>query len=750
MELHTALIVFTIRDKSFCRELAIVRSKTRVSGLVLACVLLFGLQPAFASWQALGGVVGGCNGPINAFAEQSDGSLVIGGDFSVCGDLAVENIAIFHPDSNSWSALGSGIDGSVLAVAVYGRDIYAGGYFFEAGGAEARGVARWDGNAWHSLGEGANAGVVGAVHAIAVAHGLVYIGGSFTRSGAGGQSLLARWNGADWVPLPTGNPDASGSVDSLLVSGNDLYIGGKFSSLGLVPGTNLLRWDGNEWHAVGEAQALGSVPVSAMTMYQGDLYVASNGEYPFGGGAVQHWNGQEWRSMGSVPHFSNIYALAAVSGKLWAGGSFSLIDNVPARHLASWNGDSWETAGVGADGDVDGAVYALKAMGRQLYAGGVFLRPGGTPASHVARWSGAFWSALGGGIGQGADAYTFAMTTHGNDLYVGGDFGQIGGIEANRIARWDGNAWHALGDGPDNGVNGLVTALAFVGEDLYVGGYFTQAGGASAQYLARWDGTAWHALPEQPSDAVHALAANGDQLYVGGYFTRTGDRTTNHVALWQGGQWRSLGGVNVATIGTNSVVLALAVSGNDLYVGGEFSRAGGQTASRIARWDGAAWHTLGSGSAQGVSSVVRALSVRGSDLYVGGQFSSAGGVLVRRVALWNGVEWSALSPPGGEPGVAPFQVFALQATDVGLYVGGLFSPEAGQPNQGFALWNGSHWADLDIGVGSGSSAQVRALARVGGDMVVGGYFGSVGQGQVSSHLARWIESPDPIFADGYE
>ena len=142
--------------------------------------------------------------------------------------------------------------------------------------------------------------------------------------------------------------------------------------------------------------------------------------------------------------------------------------------------------------------------------------------------------------------------------------------------------------------------------------------------------------------------------------------------------------------------------------------------------------------------------MRGNDLYVGGQFSSAGGVMVRRVALWNGVEWSALGPPGSAPGVAPVQVFALQATDAGLYVGGLFSPEAGQPNQGFALWNGSHWADLDAGVGAGSIAQVRALARVGREMVVGGYFGSVGDGQVSSHLARWTEAPDAIFADGYE
>jgi trimeric autotransporter adhesin len=750
MELDVALIVFTFRDKSLCPESAIVRSAIRLTFQVLACFLLFCLQSAAASWQSFGGVVGGCNGQINAFVERPDGSVVIAGYFNVCGDLAVENIAVYHPDSNSWTALGTGIGGGVNALAMYGDDLYAGGYFSEAGGVEARNVARWDGNAWHGLGTGAIAGVNGTVNAVAVAHGLVYIGGSFTRAGATGQSLIARWDGQDWVPFPSENSGASGAVYSLLVSGNDLYVGGKFSSLGLVPGANLLRWDGNAWYAVGGPGDRGSAPVNAMASYQGDLYVASNQENYWGAGTIHRWNGQEWQLTGFVPTFSFIYALAVVDGKLWAGGAFQLIDNQSARNLASWDGQGWEAAGIGPDSGVDNAVYALRAIGQQLYAGGVFSHPGGTPASNVARWNDGIWSALGGGTGLGADAYAFAMTTHGSELYVGGDFGRIGGIQANRIARWDGSRWHSLGEGPNNGLNSLVTALAFVGEDLYVGGYFTQAGGVNAQYIARWDGHDWHALPGGPDYVVHALAADGDKLFVAGDFLVAGGRTSNHIALWQGGQWNSLGSGSLESIGTSFRVLALAVSGNDLYVGGEFSRAGGQPASRIARWDGTTWHTLGSGSAQGVSGTVRALSVRGNDLYVGGAFGYAGGMLVRRLALWNGVEWSALGPTGGEPGLAPLQVFALQVTDSGLYVGGMFPSASGQPNQAVALWNGREWADLEGGIGPGPDAHVRALAKSAGEIFVGGSFGTVGGGQVSSHLARWVESPDRLFADGYE
>src|SRR4051812_19027244 len=44
--------------------------------------------------------------------------------------------------------------------------------------------------------------------------------------------------------------------------------------------------------------------------------------------------------------------------------------------------------------------------------------------------------------------------------------------------------------------------------------------------------------------------------------------------------------------GTNSAVYALLVSGSTIYVGGDFTTAGGVAANRIAAWDGTTWSAL--------------------------------------------------------------------------------------------------------------------------------------------------------------
>lgn len=171
-------------------------------------------------------------------------------------------------------------------------------------------------------------------------------------------------------------------------------------------------------------------------------------------------------------------------------------------------------------------------------------------------------------------------------------------------------------------------------------------------------------------------------------------------------------------------VNAVAVDGQDIYIGGQFSTLAydaGIGINNVAMWDGHGWNALGSGSTNGVNGTVYALAgvaepggtpavevlqPSGSDLYVGGVFATANGVTVHSVAEWNGSGWLALG--GGiqscsqftSPGVctagdlADGTVFAFALSGSSLYVGGYFNDAGGHWIFSIAKWSGSTWSSL--------------------------------------------------------
>jgi hypothetical protein len=115
--------------------------------------------------------------------------------------------------------------------------VYAGGFFTTAGGTAANQIAKWDGSSWSALGSGigGTSGTYPAVEALAVFGSDVYAGGYLTIVGGSGANSIAKWNGNSWTALGSGiggPSDAYPFVSALAVSGSGVYAGGYFTAAG--------------------------------------------------------------------------------------------------------------------------------------------------------------------------------------------------------------------------------------------------------------------------------------------------------------------------------------------------------------------------------------------------------------------------------------------------------------------------------------------------------------------------------------
>jgi hypothetical protein len=686
----------------------------------------------------------GVNGEVRAIANSGN-SIYVGGQFNSADDIVLTNIAKWN--GTNWSALGSGVNGAVNAIAIDGSFVYAAGQFTSAGTVPANRITRWNGTNWSALGSG----IAGTrVTALAVdALRALYAGGEFTNASGVVVANIAKWDGTNWSALGSGlsNDPYAAWVVALAMRGTDLYAGGFFTEAGGVSVSCIAKWNGTAWSALGAGvDDLDYVPqVTALAVKGNDLYVG--GAFTRAGGAsvghVARWNGTDWSAVGTglTRYFGDIpvAALGFNEDDLLVGGRFEMAGGSSATNIARWNGSAWSQFAGGARGTVKSIAADVSGVhvGGSFTAGNV-LRPLG-----IVQWSGTSCSNVSAGGGKGLYGPTSvgdtvnAVAVNGSNVFVAGGFSVAGDSNVWNVARWDGVNWWPLG----GGVNGPVYALAFSGTTLFAGGDFDSAGGVSATSIAQWNGTSWAAVGNGIAGTVQAFAVSGNELYAAGAFATAGGISASNIARWTGSAWLPLGS------GINGPVYALAVTGSVVYAGGKFTSAGVVNATNLARWSGSAWSAV-SGGVGGIANPiarirpppVSALALSGSDVYIGGDFAWAGGIVATNLARWDGTQWHAVG--AGVTGIAAFApppaVAALRFHGEELVVGGSFNRVGNLSALNLARWDGTNWSSFGEGLSGGinSPSVVRALAVSGARIYAGGHFKFAG-GKPASDFAIW-------------
>ena len=339
----------------------------------------------------------GMNGGVYALAVDGSGSVYAGGDFTSAGtcDSAAGCIGIAKWDGSTWSALGSGMNGSVLRWRWMGAGACTRGAFHQRGhvrhAAGCNYVAKWDGSTWSALGSGMN----NTVYALAVdGSGALYAGGYFTSAGtcdsAAGCNFVAKWDGSAWSALGSG---MNSHVYALAVDGSgSVYAGGTFTSAGTcdsAAGCNYVaKWDGSTWSALGSGMNDGVYALAvdgSGSVYAGGYFTsAGTCDSAAGCNYVAKWDGSTWSALGSGMN-SYVYALAVDgSGSVYAGGFFNSAGTCDSaagcNYVAKWDGSTWSALGSGMNN-------ACLCAGRgSLWVGGGFTQAGDKPSSYIAQW----------------------------------------------------------------------------------------------------------------------------------------------------------------------------------------------------------------------------------------------------------------------------------------------------------------------------------------------------------------------------
>ncbi|MBE2214177.1 MAG: delta-60 repeat domain-containing protein [Opitutaceae bacterium] len=558
------------------------------------------------------------DGSVYAIAVQSDGKVIVGGDFVTSSVNVGDDLARLNADGTFDTSFNPSPDASIQAVALLpdGRMII-GGTFTKLGSTSHAYLARLnaDGTLDASWAPTPN----GAIQQVAVmADGSVYVAGVFTTFKPNGssttvtRSYAARIK-ADGTVDTEFDPEPNATVYQIVpLSDGKVILGGTFTTI-----------KGKARRYLGRVDAKGALdtayypnpngPVSRIVLADstGGAIVAgefSSFEQNDAGTSVSRSLVARVNSDGSLeetfqPIPNNFVEDIAVhsDGTIVLSGSFTAFRfeeggtatrrNYLARFLPAGTLDPLfnpnsngvvYTVNRRADGSmlIGGSFNQLRPSA-VVVVGGEFQNFAESPTPYLARLNDdgsidAYFTARPNGPVRALVEQSDGM------LVVGGDFTEVAGAAQARLARLD----------PDGVVDpeftpvidGSVHTLAVQGDDrVLIGGDFTTVGGASRTRLARLlaGGGLDTSFNASVDVRVSAIATQADgRILIGGAFTQVNGTSRSYLA-------------RLATDGTldasfapvlDGAVYAIAAQADGaVLIGGAFTQVGGVARERVAR-----------------------------------------------------------------------------------------------------------------------------------------------------------------------
>ncbi|MEM8521192.1 T9SS sorting signal type C domain-containing protein [Flavobacterium sp. PL12] len=574
----------------------------------------------------------GPNALVETVQVQSDGKIIIGGNFTLFNGVACNRVIRLNPSGsvdNTFS-IGSGFDNNVKSIAIQANGkIVFGGDFTSFNGIGINRIVRLDKNglldATFESGSGFSNGSVSVIKI--VNSGEIMVGGSFSASYNGkdvNRLALLNADGTLVSAFDIGKGPASAAVLSVTLDSDlSFYIGGSFSV-----------FDSQNQGRLAKIDSDGALQIGYLTSGVG---------------------------------FDNavLKVISLADNKTMAFGSFSKFNGKSVARITRLleNGSidlSFNSAGTGANNLIRAA--ALQSDGKIVFVGN-FTSYNGTLINRICRIfpDGTIDPTFVIGLGFTTQVYAIAIQDDGR-IIVGGNFTKFNGVTVDGVVRLLPNG--SLDSSFTNvGADGIVEAILIQPDGkILIGGRFSNFSGNAHNKLVRLhtDGSidSTFSIGTGFDKNVFSLALQSDtKIIVGGSFL-----TCNGISSKRIVRLNSNGGLDATfVIGSGfskgEVRTILVQPDNRLLIGGTFNGTyNSKPVMRIVRLtaDGIYDNSF---NVNLNSTLFNMCFTPDAKLLIAGNFNSVSGITKHRIArlklcnnssVWNGASWNNGSPSLGK------------------------------------------------------------------------------------------------------
>lgn len=596
----------------------------------------------------------GSNGPIYSITHQTNGKIIIGGDFTNYNGTSRNCIARLNEDGKLDTTFnpGTGSD-SLIWTTIIQPDgkIIIGGEFTSYNGRNKNRIARLNADGTIDSTFKTDVGANDKVYiTLLQPDGKIIVGGEFTSFNGTITKNLTRLN-ADGTIDNSFNSISGlfGAVKTVTLQPNGkIIIGGKF-----------MFYNGISRNYIARLDADGTLDLSFEPNIAADYWVNTTAIQPDGkiiiGGLFHSFNGNPRNNIARLNvdgtldtsfdsgqflngNVNNLVLLP--DGKLIISGEFFYYNKRGlARLKADGAIDNLFNLGSGADKDI--LTSALQPDGKILI-GGLFNSFNGNPRNNIARLNvdGTLDTTFNPGSGANGFIYTNSVQPDGK-IIIGGHFNFFNETPQNNISRLNPNgtldSTFISGTGANNNI--YITALQPDGK-IVIGGWLTLYDRTNAIRIARLnvDGTLDFTFNSGTgaNDLVHTVNVLPDgKILIGGRFTNYNGTDINRIA-----RLNSNGAIDSTfnpSLGANKLIRIISIQPNGkIIVGGDFTNYNGSSRNYIVRLNtnGTLDTTFEAGL--GSDDFIHTIAIQPDEkIIIGGKFKSYNGIDRNYIARLN-------------------------------------------------------------------------------------------------------------------